>query len=572
MTRFALWAPYAARVQLDLSGRRTDMSSAGSGWYHADVEAAPGTDYSFVLDGGLPLPDPRSACQPHGVDGPSRLLDHPAYRWQDTGWRPGDWQSAVVYELHIGTFTTAGTFAAAVERLDHLVALGCTHVEVMPVAAFPGDRGWGYDGVDLWAVHEAYGGPDGFKRFVDACHKRGLAVLLDVVYNHLGPAGNYLPQYGPYFTGKYRTPWGEAVNFDGAGSDEVREFVISNALMWLRDYHVDGLRLDAVHAIHDESALPLLEELALRVAALSADLGRELVLVAESDLNDPKVVRDRELGGLGMTAQWSDDLHHCLHAVLTGERAGYYEDFGTVAQLAAALSAGFVYVGQHSAHRGRRHGRSLAGIPPYRLLGYLQTHDQIGNRARGDRTSQLMSNGLLRVGAALVLLGPFVPMLFQGEEWGASTPFQYFTAQPDPDLAEAIRRGRQGEFAAFGWQPADVPDPQEPATFERSRLDWAELGREPHSGLLDWHRALLALRRAEPELHAASWPQVSFAEDARWLVMRRGRWLVCANLAATAQQLAIDGKIALASAVGVHLAAGTLTLPPESVAVVLGPA
>ncbi|MEO6712169.1 MAG: malto-oligosyltrehalose trehalohydrolase [Mycobacteriales bacterium] len=567
MTRFAVWALRATNVELDIGGTRTAMSAGDGGWFSVDVDAPPGTDYSFVLDGGMPLPDPRSACQAHGVHGPSRVVDHSAYSWTDAGWTPPSWESAVVYELHVGTVSPAGTFDGAIERLDHLVSLGVTHVEVMPVAQFSGEHGWGYDGVHLWAVHHAYGGPHGFKDFVDACHARGLAVLLDVVYNHLGPAGNYLSQFGPYFTAKYHTPWGDAVNYDDDDSAEVRVFVIANAQMWLRDYHVDGLRLDAVHAIHDDSPMHVLEELGSRVEALSQELARELVLVAESDLNDPRVIRDRASGGFGMTAQWSDDLHHALHSVLAGERAGYYEDFGTVAQIAAALSEGFVYAGQHSAHRGRPHGQPLSGLPAYRLVGYLQNHDQIGNRARGDRSSQLMSDGLLRVGAALVLLGPSVPMLFQGEEWGAATPFQYFTAHEDPELAEAVRRGRQGEFDAFGWRPEDVPDPQARETFECSRLDWTEIARPPHASLLDWHRALIALRHAEPDLRSPSWPKVSFDATARWLVLERGHWQVCANLSSSLQRLPGSGEIVLASAPKISVDGSAVLLAPESVAV-----
>lgn len=568
MTRFSVWAPHAAHVQLDVAGRRSEMAADGDGWFSVEVDAAAGTDYAYALDGSSEtLPDPRSAWQPHGVDGPSRLVDHAAYRWGDEGWQPPDWQQAVVYELHIGTFTGEGTFDAAVERLDHLVALGVTHVEVMPVAQFPGRCGWGYDGVGLWAVHDAYGGPGGFKHFVAACHQRGLAVLLDVVYNHLGPSGNYLPRFGPYFTSRHHTPWGDAVNFDDAGSAEVRAFVIGNALMWLRDFHLDGLRLDAVHAIFDDSGRHVLEELATRVGELSGELGRTLVLVAESDLNDPRMIRDRDSGGFGMTAQWSDDLHHALHSVLTGEVSGYYADFGTVEQLGKALTDGFVYDGQHSAHRGRPHGSSLAGLPPYRLVSYLQNHDQIGNRAQGERSSQLLREGLVAVGAALVLLGPGVPMLFQGEEWAASTPFQYFTSFTDRDLADAVRRGRQGEFAAFGWRPDEVPDPQAVETFERSKLNWSELDGDAHARLLEWHRSLISLRRQHPELGTTSWPQVRFDERARWLVMRRGDWQVCCNLAAEPVDLAITGRLVLASA-DATLVADALLLPGGSVAVV----
>ncbi|HZG95101.1 MAG TPA: malto-oligosyltrehalose trehalohydrolase [Mycobacteriales bacterium] len=567
MTSFRVWAPAADQVELEVDGRRVVMTPADRGWHAADVDALPGTDYAFVLDGGDPLPDPRSAWQPAGVHGPSRLVDHAAYEWADGDWRGAPFDRAVVYELHVGTFTAEGTLDAALGKLDHLLALGITHIELLPVVSFSGDRGWGYDGVDLWSVHSAYGGPDALKRFVDTCHQRGLAVLLDVVYNHLGPSGNYLGRFGPYFTDRYRTPWGAAVNYDDAGSDGVREFVVENALMWLRDYHLDGLRLDAVHAIHDESALHLLEEIAERVDALGAEVGRPLTLIAESDLNDPRVVRERSAGGLGMTAQWSDDFHHALHSVLTGETSGYYADYGSLGQLAKALRQAFVYDGCYSALRDRRFGRKPDGLPRTRFLGYLQNHDQIGNRATGERSSHLLSEGRLRVAAALVLLSPFVPMLFQGEEWGATTPFQYFTSHEDEQLAESVRVGRRREFAAFGWRPEDVPDPQDPATFERSKLDWSQPAEPPHAGLLEWHRRLIALRR---DLATdGSWPKVGYDEQARWLTVSRLGVTVAANLGDQPVDIPVDGsEIALASDDAVHLGDRLLALPPSSVAAV----
>jgi maltooligosyltrehalose trehalohydrolase len=462
---FRVWAPRATKVEIAVDNTRTPMAPDTSGWWTADVPAdGPATEYTFILDGGHPLPDPRSAWQPRGVHGPSRVVDHQAFAWTDARWQPGPLSSATVYELHVGTFTLAGTFEAAIERLDHLVALGITHVELMPVAEFPGGRGWGYDGVDLYAPHHGYGGPEGLKRLVDAAHRRGLAVILDVVYNHLGPAGNYLEHSGPYFTDRHRTPWGPAVNLDGPGSSEVRRFFCDNALMWLRDYYMDGLRLDAVHALIDTSAVHFLEQLAAEVQALAAQLGRHLVLIAESDLNDPRLVRPPEVGGYGVAAQWSDDFHHALHAVLTGERAGYYEDFGTLADLAQALTCAFVYDGRYSRFRDRRHGRPATGLSGHRFFGYLQNHDQIGNRAKGERSSHLISPGRLKIAAGLVLTSPFVPLLFQGEEWGASTPFQYFTDHEDPELGRAVSEGRRSEFSAFAWSAEEVPDPQDPAT------------------------------------------------------------------------------------------------------------
>ncbi|HEX2698722.1 MAG TPA: malto-oligosyltrehalose trehalohydrolase [Acidimicrobiales bacterium] len=570
MTTFRVWAPKAAVVELDLSGRRVSMAAMAGGWHAADVrDAAPGTDYGYALDGGPVLPDPRSPWQPAGVDGPSRTVDHAAFPWTDAAWRGVHLPSAVLYELHVGTFTAEGTFDAVVGRLDHLRDLGVDAIELMPVAQFPGTRGWGYDGVDLYAPHESYGGPEGLKRLVDACHARGLGVVMDVVYNHLGPAGNYLGAYGPYFTERYATPWGAAVNLDDAGSDEVRAFFVDNALMWLRDYHCDGLRIDAVHAILDTSATHLLEELAVGVEALAASLGRPLFTIAESDLNDPRVVRRREVGGYGIDAQWSDDFHHAVHAALTGQRDGYYADFGRLAHVATALRRAFVYAGEYSAARDRRHGRFDPGLSGSRFLGYAQNHDQVGNRAQGDRSSALMSPGRLRLAAALVLTSPFVPMLFQGEEWAATTPFQYFTDHEDPALGIAVSEGRRSEFVAFGWEPADVPDPQDRATFERSILDWSELGRKEHAAMLDWHRRLIALRRSVPALADARMEAVRcrFDEEAGWLEVRRGTVTVAGNIGVLPVELVASGNLVLASEGAEMGTGGTLRLAPDSVAV-----
>ena len=528
---FSVWAPAPERVELVLRGERHLMERDDRGWWSARADAGHGDDYGFSLDGADPLPDPRSPWQPAGVHGLSRVVDHSSYEWGDARWRGRPLASAVVYELHTGTFTPEGTFDAAIAKLDHLVRLGVTHVELLPVAQFPGDRGWGYDGVDLFAPHDSYGGPEALKRLADACHARGLGVIMDVVYNHLGPAGNYLAAFGPYFTDRYATPWGQAVNFDGPGSVEVRRFFVDNALMWLRDYHCDGLRLDAIHAILDASAIHILEEMQLRVEELGAHLDRDLFLIAESDLNDPRVVARREVGGYGVDAQWSDDFHHSLHAVLTGETNGYYADFGAVGDVAKALREAFVHAGTFSPYRDRIHGRPAVGIPGHRFLGYLQNHDQVGNRAVGERSSALMSPGLLKVGAALVLTSPFVPMLFMGEEWGATSPFQYFTAHEDPKLGRAVSEGRKREFAAFGWDPDEIPDPQDPDTFTRSKLDWSELDEQPHADLLDWHRRLIALRRERPELSDGRLDrvEVDYDEGGRWLTMTRGRITVGCN-------------------------------------------
>lgn len=569
MATLRVWAPRAGAVEVELSGRRVPMDAAERGWHEADVEAGPGDRYAFSLDGGPPRPDPRSPWQPEGVHGPSAIVDQTAFAWTDQSWTGFDLTRAVLYELHIGTFSPEGTFDGAISRLDHLVRLGVTAVELLPVAQFDGTRGWGYDGVALYAPHESYGGPDGLRRLVDACHARGLGVVLDVVYNHLGPAGNYLPEFGPYFTDRFATPWGQAVNLDGPGSDEVRRFFLDNAAMWLRDYHVDGLRLDAVHALLDTSAVHLLEQMAVEVEDLGRQLGRQVHLIAESDLNDPRVVWPRPRGGYGIDAQWSDDFHHALHAWLTGESSGYYADFTGVDDVATALRDAFVYAGRYSAHRDRVHGRPIEDAPGWRFLGYLQNHDQVGNRARGERSSHLLSQGRLKIAAVLVLTGPFVPLLFQGEEWGASAPFQYFTDHQDPELGRAVAAGRRAEFASFGWAPHDVPDPQDQATFERSRLRWDERDEPGHAELLAWHQALIALRAATPDLRDGDLSKVDVDWDASggWLVLRRGSITVAANAGDAELALDIDGEALLVSGPDVVAEDGRLVLPPDSVAV-----
>ncbi|MEA2446922.1 MAG: maltooligosyltrehalose trehalohydrolase [Actinomycetota bacterium] len=506
------------------------MTRRDTGWFDGP-ELPSGTDYRFALDNGDPLPDPRSRWQPEGPHGPSRSLDHDEYAWSDDGWRGAPLAGAVIYECHIGTFTDEGTFDSAIERLPHLVDVGVTALELMPVAEFSGRRGWGYDGVDLFAPHHAYGGPDGLKRLVDAAHGHGLAVIVDVVYNHLGPDGNYLSQYGPYFTDRYATPWGDAINFDGPGSDEVRRFFIDNALMWLRDYHFDGLRLDAIHAILDSSALHLLEQMKVEVEELEAQLGRTLWVIAESDLNDPRIVQRREAGGYGLDAQWSDDFHHSVHSVLTGETQGYYADFGSLEHLAKALTNAFVYNGIHSNFRQRVHGRAPVGVPGHRFLGYIQNHDQIGNRAKGDRLGSLVGPDLQKVGAALVMTSPFVPKLFQGEEWGATTPFLYFTDHNE-ELGRLVSQGRKQEFAAFGWNEHEIPDPQHLDTFEASRLRWDEMDDPRHADLLEWHKRLIRLRRDNRDLSDGRMDLVetAFDEHERWLVVRRGAITIACNV------------------------------------------
>ncbi|MDQ3878846.1 MAG: malto-oligosyltrehalose trehalohydrolase [Actinomycetota bacterium] len=564
-----VWAPAAHKVELVSGERRIPMHAVERGYWTATVDDAELGDYMISLDGGEPRPDPRSPLQPHGIHGPSRRVSHDVFEWTDSQWDAPELYDVVVYELHIGTFTEEGTFRAVISKLEHLVDLGVGAIELMPVAESSGDRGWGYDGVDLYAPHHAYGTPDDLKSLVDACHGRGVAVILDVVYNHLGPSGNYLREFGPYFTHKYATPWGEAINLDDAGSDEVRDFLISNALMWLGDYHFDGLRLDAVHAIFDISAIHFLEELAGRVEDLARESGRKLWLIAESDLNDPRIVTPRAFGGYGIDAQWSDDFHHALHAYLTGESSGYYADFGSLGDIAAALAHAYVYDGRYSPYRGRRHGRPIGGLRGSRFLAYAQNHDQIGNRAAGERLSTLVTKEQLEIAAALVLTSPFVPMLFQGEEWGASTPFQYFTDHADPELAHAVSEGRRREFESFGWSPDDVPDPQDEKTFVRSKLDWAELVEPPHGDLLRWHRALIELRNSEPSLRDSDMARgvVDHDEKEQWLTIRRGDIVVVVNFAADARVFrAVRGTVILYS--NEPVGTNPLTLGPQSVAVI----
>jgi len=587
VTVFSLWAPAADRVEVDVAGQLHPMSPDGRpGWWRAqlaDATGSDGTDYAYRLDGGEPLADPRSLRQPYGPAGSSRTYDHGSFAWTDARWRGAPGPGAVIYELHVGTFTAAGTLDAAIGRLDYLTGLGVTVVELMPLAAFPGEHGWGYDGIGLWAVHEPYGGPDALKRFVDACHARGLAVYLDVVYNHVGP-GNRLASFGPYFTSVHMTPWGPAVNLDQPGSDEVRSFIVENALMWLRDYHLDGLRLDAVHALEDRRALPLLEELAAAVDSLGAAVGRSFVLVAESDMNNPRLITGREAGGYGLTAQWDDDFHHTVHALVTGERQGYYADFGSIAGVAKTLTRAYFHDGTWSSFRGRAHGRpvDVLHVPASRFVVFDQDHDQIGNRATGDRLPVTLAGhphaeGLLRIASGLVLTSPFTPMLFMGEEWGADTPWQFFTDHTDPGLAAAVTEGRRSEFAEHGWGACEVPDPQDRQTFLDSKLDWGQPDRAPYRATLDWYRGLLALRRSRPELTDPRLDQVhvEFDEEARWLVVHRGPLRVAANLGDTDARLPLGPGTSptkpvtlLTSDPAVSLTEDTVTLPAAAFAVV----
>lgn len=550
------------------------MLAGQGGWWKSEKPVFHGQDYWFLVDGQGPFPDPRSPWQPSGIDGPSRRMDHNRFVWTDTGWQAPPLSSAIIYELHVGTFTPEGTFKAVIHKLDHLLELGITHIELMPAAEFSGKRGWGYDGVDLYAPHHAYGPPHDLKQLVDACHSRGLAVILDVVYNHLGPAGNYLSRFGPYFTDRYQTPWGEAVNFDGPGSHEVRRFFIDNALMWLKCYHFDGLRLDAVHAMLDTSAVHFLEQLAREVKSLEAALGRHLVLIAESDLNDPRLVRPAEAGGYGLDAQWNEDFHHALHALLTGERQGYYADFGQPEQLAKVLEHNFVLDGAYSVFRNRPHGRPASDLCAHRFVACLQNHDQVGNRAFGRRTSHLLSADKLKMGAALVLTSPFVPLLFQGEEWAAETPFLYFSAHEDPDLAEAVRQGRRREFASFDWPEDSIPDPQAESSHESSRLNWRELSAAEHQEIFDWHKKLIHLRRNTPDLNSACLekPRVRTDPGKKSMIIYRGAVIIVCSFCHKQQTIELPAvkpnrQIILASHEKARICKNYLDLPPWSLAI-----
>jgi maltooligosyltrehalose trehalohydrolase len=576
MHRFEVWAPKAKKIAVELNGEAMPMPGPDKdGWWRLDVEhAVPGMDYGYRIDDDpKAYPDPRSQWQPNGVHGLSRIYDQSAFQWTDANFQSRPLASAIIYELHLGTFTPEGTLDSAASKLDYLLDLGITHIEIHPVAAFAGDRGWGYDGVALFAVHQCYGGPDALKRFVDAAHAKGLSVLLDVVYNHFGPVGNYAGKFGPYIADHHHTAWGGAVNLDAAQSHQVRRFFIDNALMWLRDFHLDGLRLDAVHAFVDESAIHFLEQLAAEVETLGVALGRHLALIAESDLNDPQVVTPREAGGFGMDAQWSDDFHHALFAVLhPGETTGYYADFGQLHHLAKALEHNFVYDGIYSQYRKRVHGRKTGNLSQHRFVGFIQNHDQIGNRAIGDRVAQTAGLDGAKIAAALVILGPFLPMLFQGEEWAASTPFQYFADHEDPEMARLVSEGRRKEFAAFGWDPASIPDPEDRRTFERSKLDWDERLADEHAAMLDWYRQLIRLRRTTPELNNGE-PgntRVSCDEAEQWLQVRRGPVTIHCNFADTERSLpASEGAIALLSSTPeTKLRERNLVLGPKSVAII----
>jgi maltooligosyltrehalose trehalohydrolase len=560
-----VWAPNASEVELVTPQGRQPLERGEGGVFLGPV-LSPGTDYFFSLDGGPPLPDPRSRFQPHGVHGPSRVIE-PAFEFTDGGFRAPPVSSGVLYELHVGTFAPNGTFDGVIERLPHLVDLGVTHVEFMPIAEFPGRHGWGYDSVGLFAAHSAYGGPVAFKRLVNACHAHGLGVILDVVYNHFGPDGNYLPKFGPYLTETFHTPWGAAVNLDGPSSSAVRRHFIDNALDWFEHFHVDALRLDAVHAFFDRSALHFLRQLADETAELSERLRKPLALIGESDLNDPRIIRPREALGYGLDAQWSDDFHHALHVTLTGERNGISSDFAGLSDLARALERGFVYDGGYSAFRGRAHGLPLGDTSLRRLVVAMQNHDQIGNRALGERISHLVSPRRAELGAVLTLLGPSVPMLFQGEEWAASSPFLYFTDHHEPELARAVREGRKHEFAAYGWPEDAVPDPQAPETFGKSKLNFSELEQPLHASVLATYKALIRLRQ-RPELTSTR-VRVKADEKRGTLILEREHSRVCVNFGAEPVHLPLHLGEEFVFSSGGATQDRELVLPSESAAVLV---
>jgi len=504
---FTLWAPFLqeATVQIVSPQKRLiPMEPQEKGyWIAKGQDIYPGTLYFYQLDGDTLRPDPASQSQPQGVHEASEVIDHSKMSWNDSGWLGVPLESMVIYELHVGTFTPEGTFAAIIPRLGELYQLGVNAIEIMPVAPFPGDRNWGYDGVYPYAVQNSYGGSDGFKQLIDAAHQQGIAVILDVVYNHFGPEGNYTSEYAPYFTETYNTPWGSAINYDDAHSDGVRNYFIENALHWLHNYHIDALRLDAIHAIYDLGAKHILQEMVEEVAALGNSLGRQVYLIAESDLNDVQVIRDRQLGGYGIDAQWSDDFHHSIHTLLTKEQGGYYQDFGSCEQLVKSYQESFVYSWQYSAFRQRYHGSDASQYPGHQFIVAIQNHDQIGNRVLGERLSSIVSFAALKLAAGALLLTPNIPLIFMGEEYGEEAPFLYFVNHTDPELVEAVRKGRKREFAAFHLE-GEYVDPQNPDTLLKSRLDWEKRQEGKHKVLREFYQQLIRLRRTIPALNNLS--------------------------------------------------------------------
>lgn len=566
-----VWAPAADRVGLViLEGGERELTAEGDGWWRDDRELTPGTRYGFRLDQSEDvLYDPRGRRLPDGVHGLSEVIEPVVV--DDSGWT-GRALGGVIYELHLGTFTPDGTLDSAIERLDHLVTLGVDFVEPLPVNAFNGAYNWGYDGVAWFAVQESYGGPAAYGRFVAACHARGLGVIQDVVYNHLGPSGNVLPRFGPYLRTDAANTWGDGMDLTRA---EVRRYILDNARMWFEEYHVDGLRLDAVHALVDPGPVHILQELAEQTDALSDELGRPLTLIAESDLNDPVMIESRQNGGYGLAAQWSDDYHHAVHVALTGETDGYYADFASLDALAKATTHGFFHDGTFSSFRERDHGAPIPPeLPTTRLITFSQDHDQIGNRAVGDRLSSTLSVARLKVAAVLTICSPFTPMIFMGEEWGASTPWQFFTSHPEPELGEATAQGRIAEFAKMGWDPAEVPDPQDPETFRRSHLDWGEPATAPHHEVLETYRALIRLRREVPELTTPDFGMLSAdSDDTRgWFTLRQGEVEVLVNLGTQPLHSAGAATLLFRTSDAVEHAQDGVTVGPDAAAVIRRPA
>jgi maltooligosyltrehalose trehalohydrolase len=569
---FRVWAPQRDRVELHITApreRRVPMSKTENGYHEVTVDdCGEGTRYLYVL-GDSERPDPASRHQPGGVHEASEVIGS-EFEWHDEGWAGIPLEDYVIYELHPGTFTEEGTFDAIVPRLDKLKELGVTVVELLPVAQFPGERNWGYDGVYVGAAQTSYGGPRGLKRLVDACHQRGLAVVLDVVYNHLGPEGNYLGEFGPYFTDRYKTPWGLALNFDGPHSDDVRWFFIHNALQWIDEFHIDGLRVDAVHAIVDHSAEPFLQDLNVAIHARAKELGRRVYSIAESDLNDPRVITPREDFGLDFDSQWADDYHHSLHVLLTGEQDGYYAGFARkVSNLARVLETGYLYVGQHSPYRGRKYGLKPKTRDGAQFVVSMQNHDQVGNRMLGERLTDIASLDHARLAAAAIILSPFVPMLFMGEEYGEKAPFQYFTSHGDADLIEAVRKGRREEFDDFSWE-GEPPDPHDEETFRRSKLNWSLLEREEHASLWRLYQRLLALRRETPALRRLDLDalQTHADDEKQVLLLRRENTLTAFNFSDRAQTVdAPEGQWRALMETGAKIEGSRLTLPPHGFAV-----
>jgi maltooligosyltrehalose trehalohydrolase len=578
MHRFGVWAPQAEKMSLHWKDQTLPMNGPNKrGWWTLEVEAADcGDAYAFLLDDDpAPIPDPRSPRQPHGVHGFSELYDHSLFEWHDQLWRGAPKTGAIIYEMHIGTFSAEGSFDGAKQHLQYLADLGVTHVEIMPVASWAGKQGWGYDSVALFAPHEPYGGPDGFKRFVDACHATGLSVILDVVYNHFGPVGNYTTKFGPYLNSDRKTPWGNAVNLDGEGADEVRRFFVDNAMMWLKEYHCDGLRFDAVHAFLDLSAVHFLEQVATETERLSSTLGREFYLIAESDLNDPRIVRPREANGYGFDAQWSDDFQHSLFTVLftpKKEETGYYSDFGELKDLEKALKQSYVYDGRYSGHRKRRHGRPPHGLSAHHFIHFDQNHDQIGNRGWGERLEHLIGIDAAKVSVGILLTAPYTPMLFMGQEWAASAPFLYFADHEDEEMRRSVAEGRKNEFAAFGFD-GDVPNPEDRDTYEKSKLNWDEQGDGRHAEMLAWVRALIKLRRSNVCLNDGDLHRIVVASDPvnHTLVLERDEARILVNFGEQPYsfELLAGEDLVLVSRDGIGVRDNYLEIPPMTLAVLM---